>query len=309
MALVHELSWSVSRRGTFESCRRRYYYDYYLSWGGWGRSAPPVRARVYRLKKMERLPMLAGKLLHDALERWFDARRHGREESAESISAFAVEGLRRGYKESRDGAWRSSPSKFVHLAEHHYRETVVDEASGSARDYGRRFVQRIESSVQHFFSDERLRTVREAQPADWLACESMGTFDFEGTKVFAVPDFAYRDPEGVVRVFDWKTGRERPEHRLQLAVYLLYAESVWGSDPERVRAVDAYLDQGELSEHEFDGAALEQVRADMRMSLEAMRALHFNADREEGDPERFPMVAEGSRECSSCNYRELCLRS
>jgi CRISPR/Cas system-associated exonuclease Cas4 (RecB family) len=137
----------------------------------------------------------------------------------------------------------------------------------------------------------------------------MGTFDFEGTKVYAVPDFAYRDPEGVVRILDWKTGRGRPEHRLQLAIYFLYAEATWGCDPERTLGIDVYLDEGGWSEHEFDAADLDRVRAELHDSLEAMRALHFDADEEEGDRERFPMVDPGSRECASCNYRELCGRS
>ena len=39
------------------------------------------------------------------------------------------------------------------------------------------------------------------------------------------------------------------------------------------------------------------------------REVHFNADDSAGDPEAFPMVEAGSRECSMCNFRELCDRS
>ena len=38
------------------------------------------------------------------------------------------------------------------------------------------------------------------------------------------------------------------------------------------------------------------------------RQVHFNADDSTGDPEAFPMVETGSRECSMCNFRELCDR-
>ena len=44
MVFAHELSWSVSRAGTFATCKRRYYNDYYFSWNGWDRSSPKARA-------------------------------------------------------------------------------------------------------------------------------------------------------------------------------------------------------------------------------------------------------------------------
>jgi hypothetical protein len=39
-----------------------------------------------------------------------------------------------------------------------------------------------------------------------------------------------------------------------------------------------------------------------------MREVHFNADKSTGDAEAFPKVEVGSRECSMCNFRELCDR-
>ena len=71
MALVHELSWSASRARMFQKCRRRYYLQYYLAWKGWDRQASDERQRAYLLKKMTRMPMLAGDALHRALEEWF----------------------------------------------------------------------------------------------------------------------------------------------------------------------------------------------------------------------------------------------
>ena len=33
--LENKLSWSVSRSNILNTCQRKYYYNYYLSWGGW----------------------------------------------------------------------------------------------------------------------------------------------------------------------------------------------------------------------------------------------------------------------------------
>jgi hypothetical protein len=50
------------------------------------------------------------------------------------------------------------------------------------------------------------------------------------------------------------------------------------------------------------------VEERIEASIAEMRAVHFNADESAGDEEDFPKVEEGSRECSMCNFRELCER-
>ncbi len=313
MAIVHELSWSTSRARTFATCRRRYYNDYYLSWLGWGRNADPERRQAYLLKKMTRLPMFAGDIVHRAIVEYFARRDQGLGWTAEEATAWGVAELRRGYKESRDGGWKARPAKSVRLAEHHYEEERIDEASGAAGDYGKRYVERISACLQAFFELPAITAARDAEPGDWLACEEMSTFELFDTKIFAIPDFAFLDPSGepepVVRIVDWKTGRPSDADRFQLEVYAFYARERWGVDPSRTKPVDVYLESGELAEVEVNEASLEETLARIEMSLSEMKAVHFDADRSKGDPEDFPMVPEGdARECGTCNYRELCGR-
>lgn len=254
--------------------------------------------------------MLAGSALHEALEDWIQAREQGARLNEEQVLASALGKLRGGYKESRDGKWKRSPSKFAHLAEHHYEEDCVDEKSGAAGDYGRRYVERLTAGVQFFFHAPELAAVRAAEPRDFLACEELGSFDYDGTKLYAVPDFAFRTPEGVT-IIDWKSGMPRKDDRFQLSVYALYAEARWEIDPRAVTCIDVYLPDGKLEEARFARAELDEVRGRIDTSLAAMRAVHFDADREEGDPDAFPQIpadSAESRECGFCNYRELCDR-
>lgn len=311
MAIQHEFAWSVSRHGTFDECRRRFYYDYFLAWRGWEERGDPERRRAYLLKKMTRMPMHAGDCLHVALERWFALRAEGDEPEPAGVLEHALERLRGGYRDSRDGNWRRRPSKITHLAEHHYAEDVVDEPSGRAGEYGKRYVERIRDGLRFFFEAPELEPVRAAEPDSWLACEELGTIELFRTKVYAVPDFAFRDAEGRVHIYDWKSGAPRDADRFQLALYALYAEQKWEVDPTEVVCVDAYLPRGELVECRFDGDELETVLGRVHASITAMREDHFDADAEKGDPERFPPIpedAEEARACRRCNYRELCAR-
>ena len=313
MAIRHELSWSASRRRQFEECARAYYWTYYGSWGGWSAPEGDPAREAWLLKKLTRLPMWAGDCLHDALEWWFNERARGSTRTPEEVTARALKRLRDGYKESRDGLWKERPAKRTHLAEHRYGEACIDEATGEAASYGKRFVERIQTGVRCFFEHPGLAAARESDPASHLACESMGTMNLFDTKVYAVPDFAWRDETqgGEVRILDWKTGRPNPEDRFQLALYALYAEAQWGVDPTAVHTADVYLSVGEIEEHSFDRQELDRVHTAIGESLAKMREVHFDADREVGDPEAFPPLGTApsdQRTCGRCNYRALCGR-
>ena len=319
MAIVHELSWSTSRARTFDSCRRKYYYDYYLSWLGWGRNADPERRRAYLLKKMTRLPMFAGDIVHRAIAEYYSRKDQGVNWTVDEAKAWAVTELRRGYKESRDGGWKAKPAKSIRLAEHHYGERRIDEPSGEAGRYGKRYVDRITACLDTFFGAAELEECRTVEPRDWLACEEMSTFELFGTKIFAIPDFAFidraRSGEGegatAVRIVDWKTGAPREADRFQLEVYAFYARGKWSVDPLLTTATDVYLGDGSLVDVEVTEQGLEGTLGRIETSLVEMKKVHFDADRSKGDAEAFPMVAESDapQACSSCGYRELCDRA
>lgn len=313
MAFAHEFSWSVSRRGQFQTCRRAYYYNYYFSWSGWNRGADPARAKAYRLKKLTRLPMWAGESLHQALADWFGERTRGRTPDAAWVMERALGQLRRGYKESRDEAeaWERRPARTLRMAEHYYGEDDVDESTEAAKRYGTRYVERIQKGVEMFFGDPQLAEARETAPENYLACEEMGTIELYGQKVYAIPDFAWRGADGHPVILDWKTGRPREQDAFQLALYALYAEQVWQADPLAVRSADVYLSDGEVRWVELTEEQLEETRAQVEGSMGDMLAVHFNADDGVGDADDFPMLpADGpeARECERCNYRELCGR-
>jgi len=314
MALAHEFAWSVSRHGNFAECRRRFYFDYYQSWLGWEAGGDPDRRRAYLLKKMTRMPMHAGDCLHRALERWFQARAAGEDQDLEELQGFGLSELRLAWRQSRDEseAWARRPKGRVRLAEHHYQEKVVEEASGQAAEYGGRYRDRLLEGLRFFIEAPELELVRTCPPSDWLACEEMGTIELFGTKIYAVPDFAFRDPEGGVHIYDWKSGAAREADRFQLALYALYAEQVWEVDPTEVNCVDVYLPRAELVSQRFSAEELEAVLGEIHGSISAMRALHFDASLGLGEPSQFapiPADAPEARACSRCNYRELCDRS
>ena len=65
--LANVFSWSRSRGGMFEECRRRYYYHYYGAWGGWDPGAPDEVRRLYVLKQLTGRQGWAGRVVHEAV--------------------------------------------------------------------------------------------------------------------------------------------------------------------------------------------------------------------------------------------------
>lgn len=306
MELRHEFSWSASRRAIFEQCRRRYYFTYYLSWLGWKRESDPHRREAYRLKKLTRFTMQAGECVHQALAHWLEMREHGITGGASEVAKHALDAFREAYRESRGDV-----AGGVRYAEHHYREPQVDEEGGAAAEYGARHVARIRRAVNTFFEAGELRPAREAAPETYLALEELRTFDLAGVPIHAVPDFGHAEsPRGPrrVRIYDWKTGARRPEHRLQLGLYALFAREVHGLDPHQVQLVAAYLDGGPVVTETLDGEALAEIEAQVADSAAEMRAVHFDAALELGDPEAFPQVPSEDPSCRTCNFRRLCDR-
>lgn len=323
MAFAHELSWSVSRSGTFANCKRRYYNDYYFSWNGWDRSSPEARTMAWRLKKMTRMPMLAGDVLHQAIAEYFDRQSEGTEMLEDQLIGFAMDKLRVGYRQSRDGQglWRSRPGQSVHLAEHHFKEGCVDETTEAAKDYGMKYRDRIISGAKYFMTAAELASLHSLTPENVLCVEGrppghrenrdFATIQLFDTKVFAIPDFACKSVENGREqyfIYDWKSGAPRELDEFQLGVYALYAMQKWGASPEQITCVDVYLPTGEIKSKCHTQDELDTILARMETSLGEMQAVHFDAGLSAGSAEDFPMTEEGSYECGTCNYREMCER-
>ena len=77
--LINELSWSHSRRNTFEECQRKYFYQYYGSWEGWLWNATQRQKELYLHKKLVNRWMWMGTVVHKTIEFLLKQHREGDE--------------------------------------------------------------------------------------------------------------------------------------------------------------------------------------------------------------------------------------
>ena len=96
--LTNTFSWSRSRNNTFQECRRRYFYQYYGSWGGWEPDAPEETRRLYVLKQLSSRQQWAGRVVHDAVEMALRAIAEGYELPHEAFIQDVVERMRQAMR-------------------------------------------------------------------------------------------------------------------------------------------------------------------------------------------------------------------
>jgi RecB family exonuclease len=312
-ALENEFTWSTSRDGAFQRCPRLYWWLYYGSWGGWDRNAQPEAREAYVLKNLTTRWAWVGSAVHGAIERLLRRlQQQGRgtdlafEKAAEIDVAREIEALTEGmrdqFRESRDGHYRARPKKAFGLMEHEYADPVT-------RADWQAMSEKAREALRSFFSSDVYRRIRESDPNLWLPIETLGKFDFEGTPVWAVLDFALKTPEGNVEIYDWKTGAVDPEgNRAQLVCYALFVNAEHRVAPEKVTTRLVYLGPKiEVHDVKVGPDDIAEVSTAMRTSIAGMRAKLRDPAANAAHRDDFPMTTDLEK-CRVCSFRRLCRR-
>jgi hypothetical protein len=296
--LSNDFSWSKSRDGVFQDCRRKYFYQYYGAWGGWEAGVTEDVRRLYVLKQLASRQMWAGRLVHDAIEMALSAFRDGRSLPVEGFIRDVVDRMRTEWRSSRDGRYRENP-KTCALFEHEYELEISQEAWRALRG-------NVETCLRNFFRLPLLAEVRASEAEHWSIEHWSRSFEFEGTPMWIAPDFGFWSRANRLVLVDWKTGGGDPEGTaFQLGCYALYAWEVLGVPPAQVDLMEANLRQPEVTIHRWDDGRLEAIRGQLRLSIRSMKAYLADPDANLAVITDFERTEE-LRICKWCNFRAVC---
>jgi hypothetical protein len=289
--LANVFSWSRSRGAMFEECRRRYYYHYYGAWGGWDPGAPEDVRRLYVLKQLTGRQGWAGRVVHEAVEMALRVLHAGRDLPEAWLLEETLRRMRQEWRASRSGAYRTTPRGGVALFEHEYGLQVTDRTWQALRDH----VLRCLRTFHRLPLRER-----------WILIEDIRAFHFEGTPVYAAPDFGFWTPADRLALVDWKTGSPNPEETaVQLGCYALYAAEVLDVEPALIDLLEVNLREGAVTTHPWDAARIDAIRERLRLSIRGMRAWLRDPDANVAVLEDFERT-EDVRICRWCNFRAVC---
>jgi hypothetical protein len=296
----NEFSWSKSRDDVFRECPRKYYFQYYGSWGGWEIDSDPRVRALYTLKHLQTRHQWAGAAVHECITTAVANLRRGVEALDESAAIATTIGLMRlHYRDSRNGAYWRSP-KWGGLLEHEYGQEIPNHEWKRVADH-------VAECLRVFYHSDVFEVVRTCAPVQILEVEEFSSFVLDGIKVNVRLDLGYRDAEGII-VYDWKTGTcDAGDHALQLACYASYAVRRWGVDVGRITTVEFNLATGELHEHHPGPSDLDALRQYALASAGDMQQLLDDPAANTASEERFAL-AENQDVCWSCTYRKECPR-
>jgi hypothetical protein len=322
MAIVNEFGWSVSRESMFDSCLRRYYFHYYLSWGGWERQAPRISREAFRLKRLTSLPLWRGQLVHYITTKVLASlRAKGRIPAFEDVRRYTLERFETQLEFSSSKKYLTEPKKkggrlnidWLALFEHEYDRPIPTEKLQKTKD-------ECLSGMKGLLESDILARIAESDTDGWAIenidlAEFAQVFDFEGAKVFAKTDFMYRGSDGSFNIVDWKTfsGKSGTQDRegkarVQLGVYGYYAVSILGEPLERIKLLEVnLLDGGATIEYSISNDDLEEFYRHIRGGIDKLSSVLVKGDiarNEAGPPDLFPKTDNGL--CRYCNFYRIC---
>ena len=296
----NDFSWSFSRHNTFNTCKRKYYYSYYGSWGGWNKNADDLSQKLYMLNKMTSLPMLAGSIVHDEVERTLKILRYGRNADQEKSRNNVVKNFKQSWAQSKNEEWRDSPKWKTNLFEHYYGKKPSDQELLDIRDL-------MVNSIDGFFASDSYRFIQTMSDTQWLAIEDLDSFEIHGAKLWVKLDFAIRHGERVY-IYDWKTGKVVKENEVQLAVYAIYAQQKWDVDLRLIRLFDVYLNQQLPVKVKPTDKLISSASDFIQSSVGDMKELLADRENNKADINHFPVASEDreSYPCSYCSFQTVC---
>ena len=302
-AITNDLSWSVSRAALFQTCQRAYYFHYYGSWGGWDKRATDICRTLYMLKQMKTLAMWAGTIVHDTIRETLTSYAAATIAFPDTamLQNLAVEKLRAGWREAVKKTYLESP-KATNLFELYYGNglTLPREVTDALK-------ARVLECMENFSMSPAVAKIKSTPFAQWRPIDVLDSFELDGLKVWAAPDFAYSDSDGFFHIIDWKTGSENRENlRLQLACYALFAMQKWSVGLEQIVLEGVFLrDGGRVSPYSISQESLSVAKEQIQRSAAAMASKITDKEKNLVDEEACP-CSPTPEHCSNCFFRQVC---
>jgi hypothetical protein len=299
----NEFSWSVSRDALFRECSRKYYYNYYGSWGGWDKNHPDKTTRtLYVLKNLQNRWQWKGSTVHHEIERVLtELVSTGRLTAVEKSTNRVTEIMRSDFRFSRDGLyWQKDGSlrNVTALYEHEYKTGIPDDIWKQTHDEA---VQCLES----FFRSEVLEDIKKLPKEKIISIESMtaSAFSFNPEKVFVKLDLAYLKGDNV-EIVDWKTGAGESD-RLQFLVYTIFAVEELEVPVEQISLTEYNLLGEGPRAHRFSTLEMNDAVDYINNSIAGMKSLLRDPQENIAVMTDFPRT-KNERLCETCSFRKIC---
>lgn len=307
MDFKNEFSWSKSRDEVFCECKRKYYFNHYGFWDGWKADAPQRVRELYILKNLSTRHIWIGKVVHDIIKDFLLCYKAGKKLSLPQLIYRLRKRLEDGLKESISKAYKINPKYKVGLMEHEYEMGITQEEWDELFKYAER-------CITNFFNSDILKEIKNINTNKWVIIESSleldprkpQNFDFEGNNICLKIDFAIKNDDNKIILYDWKTGKERDvEMDIQLTCYALYIIQKWNLNPEDITIKKFNVALDKEDEFKVTTEVIECIKNYMRKSIEDMKNILKDKENNIAEEDNSPKTTN-VKTCLRCNFKKVC---
>jgi hypothetical protein len=294
-----EWSWSLSRDNIFNSCLRKYYYQYYKSHNGWEWDSPEENKKVYRLKKLQSTDAILGNSVHHLLHKIIH---DNYPINKESFSKKIKKDLNDAFRSSQnEAAWEMNPSQNTMLKEIYYDDELSDKKIDMIN-------YKMDKILNYIVNTDIIENIKNSYYVKSFDTNTFETIDYKDTKVYAIPDLIYqKDKNQLPFIVDWKTGKEQNSTIEQLKLYsYYYFKNYKYKGP--IKTVFVYLYEQQIKEYEFEYNVIDEVKIRIDESIKKMKNLLEDEKWNKPKAKDEFVKRENDIVCSFCKYRELCNR-
>ncbi len=299
----NEFSWSVSRDSLFKECRRKYYYNYYGSWGGWDKHHRDKTTRIlYVLKNLQNRWQWKGSTVHHEIEKILkELVSTGDLVPAEKSKSRVTQLMRSDFRFSREGLyWQKDGSlrNVTALFEHEYKTGTTDEV----------WKQTHEETIlclESFYGSGIPEVIKALPKEKIISIESMtaSAFSFNPEKVFVKLDLAYESGDRV-EIVDWKTGAGESD-KLQFLVYVVFAYEELEVPPEQITLTEYNLLGDGPRAHRFSDRELNDAVEYINTSIAEMKGMLADPAQNIAVMTDFPRIGN-DKVCETCSFKKIC---
>jgi hypothetical protein len=291
------VTWSHSRRGAFDQCSRRYFFDYYTKFI----TDPVLLDAVSRLKIIENRYTRCGSILHLVLRTFLRKARSGQVWSKTWTKKWVQDLIKQDIEYSMSVA-AGSPVKQERFGPVLLQELISRCPDGL--DMVRSQESQVLKAIDSFFDSDKFRAfVQAARNADSVIEERISLPVF-AAKTSGQIDLAY-SCEDYAAVVDWKLGAAADDgnESLQLSYYGMWAANHYVRPANQVRVYKAHLAVNEVVEFAASERAFANARARICQDVQRMQVLQPYG--ESGEMEAFTPCAQAGL-CRLCRYLTVC---
>ena len=302
-----ELTWSTSRLNVLNKCEREYYYNYYGSHNGFSELASHETREIYKLNKLTNKNSLAGTIIHNKAKDFINLVTTNSNYTItpsflERHINIAIYNFRNDCIKSNsyNCNWNPKIKGFNMLQEYYYGDKISKFEGEEIKGLLNKCICNI--VLSYTFEDIISNNLNILINGDG----NFTSFDFKGTKVFAILDLLYINSDGKYVIVDWKTGNEDEKHRNQMIAYAKYVSDTYCIDIRNIVCRLEYLSCGSFVEYTFSNSDLSNLNSIISSDIDRFKSYLDEPEINKAKNIAFFKTIEDTKFCSQCKYKGIC---